>query len=167
MALTGRGIILGALTALALGIVSWAMLLPAEWYDTFPDGIPGALFGRWIAADGPFNEHLIRDVGAMYLALAGAGLVAALSRSLTAVRAVAVAWIVFSAPHLFYHLQHLHGLAPLDAVGQPISLALTLVLPLPLLLPDRASRRSVTCEPSPALPAVGAAAPALPKGTAS
>ncbi|QJU55196.1 hypothetical protein SCB71_19380 [Herbiconiux sp. KACC 21604] len=133
MSLTGRRVVLWFLSALAAVIGVWSMVFPLEWYETFPDGSATWGFGPWIRLDGPFNEHLIRDVGAMYLALAGAGTVAALSRSLTAARAVAVAWIVFSAPHLVYHLGHLHGLATLDAVAEPISLALTLVLPIPLL----------------------------------
>jgi hypothetical protein len=139
-----RRVILWVLTALATAIGGWSMIWPAEWYATFPDGVADGMLGQWILADGPFNEHLIRDVGAMYLALAGAGVVAALSTSLTAMRAVGVAWIVFSAPHLFYHLLHLHGLDAIDAVVEPISLALTVVLPVPLLFPARPRARAGT-----------------------
>jgi hypothetical protein len=137
-----RRVILWVLTALAAAIGGWSMIWPAEWYATFPDGVADGMLGQWILADGPFNEHLIRDVGAMYLALAGAGVVAALSTSLTAMRAVGVAWIVFSAPHLFYHLLHLHGLDAIDAVVEPVSLALTVVLPVPLLFPARPRART-------------------------
>lgn len=153
-----RRAILWVLTALAAAIGGWSMIWPAEWYATFPDGVADGMLGQWILADGPFNEHLIRDVGAMYLALAGAGVVAALSTSVTAMRAVGVAWIVFSAPHLFYHLLHLHGLDAIDAVVEPISLALTVVLPVPLLFPPRprarprtapAASHAVTLEGSP------------------
>lgn len=155
-----RRAILWVLTALAAAIGGWSMIWPSQWYATFPDGVADGMLGQWILADGPFNEHLIRDVGAMYLALAGAGVVAALSTSVTAMRAVGVAWIVFSAPHLFYHLLHLHGLDAIDAVVEPISLALTVVLPVPLLFPARprprarprtapASSHAVTLEGSP------------------
>ena len=114
----------------------------ASFYDTFPS----AGFGPWVGVDGPFNEHLIRDVGALYLALVGAGVVAALSRRADASIAVGVAWLVFSVPHFTYHLAHLHGLAPLDAVAQPISLALSLVLEHPLVIPPR--RRATPSEPA-------------------
>jgi len=140
MSLTTHRAILWFLSGLAAAIGAWSLFFPANWYDTFPDGNANSGFGQWILMDGPFNEHLIRDVGAMYLALAGAGVVAALSRSLTATRTVAVAWIVFSAPHLGYHLLHLHGMGTLDAIAEPISLALTLVLPIPLLFAPRAPR---------------------------
>jgi hypothetical protein len=43
---------------------SWALLAPRSFYDDFP-----GLGRSWIAVDGPFNEHLIRDVGALNLAL--------------------------------------------------------------------------------------------------
>lgn len=144
LTLTGRRLILWLLSLFAAAIGAWSLLFPAEWYDTFPDGSASWGFGQWILTDGPFNEHLIRDVGAMYLALAGGGIVAALSKSVTATRTMAVAWIVFSAPHLVYHLQHLHGLPTIDLIGEPISLALTLVLPLFLLGPERTRRQPVT-----------------------
>ena len=48
-----------------------------------------------------------------------------------------MAWLVFSVPHFSYHLAHLQALAPLDAVAQPISLALSLVLSIPLVVPPR------------------------------
>ena len=136
-----RRVILWFLSALAAGIGSWALFLPAGFYDTFPDGSASGGLAQWVAMDGPFNEHLTRDVGALYLALAAGGVVAAVSRSEAATRVIAVAWIVFSAPHLLYHLEHLHGLAPLDAIAEPISLALTLLLPIPLLFSGRSTRR--------------------------
>lgn len=131
------------LSALALTTGVWALLLPSEWYSSFPDGIADGGFQQWILMDGPFNEHFIRDVGALNLALAAAGIYAAISGSLATARVVAVAWVVFSAPHLLYHLQHLHGLPPLDAIAEPISLALTLILPIPLLLPERGARSNL------------------------
>ena len=126
-------LVLTALVGLLVGL--WAAVLPHSFYDSFPG------FGlMWVSVDGPFNEHLIRDVGALYLALAAGGIVAALASSGAATRVIAVAWIVFSAPHLLYHSLHLGGLAPLDAIAQPIALALTLVLPIPLLFTGRDPR---------------------------
>jgi len=128
-----RRIILWLLNAIGAFVGAWALLAPRSFYDTFPS----AGFGPWVGVDGPFNEHLIRDVGALYLALVGAGVVAALSRRADASIAVGVAWLVFSVPHFSYHLAHLQALAPLDAVAQPISLALSLVLSIPLVVPPR------------------------------
>ncbi len=42
----------------------WPLLSPRGFYEDFP----GFRIG-WVAMDGPFNEHLIRDFGALNLAL--------------------------------------------------------------------------------------------------
>lgn len=131
---TWRRILLWLLAAVGVFVGAWALFAPRAFYETFPFA---ALFGPWVAGDGPFNEHLIRDVGALYLALAAASVVAALMRRADASVAVGVAWLVFSVPHLVYHLGHLGHLEPIDAIGQPISLALSLVLSVPLCLPPR------------------------------
>lgn len=129
-----RRIILWLLAALGGFVGGWALFAPRAFYDAFP--FP-AVFGAWVSGDGPFNEHLIRDVGALYLALAAASAVAALMRRADASVVVGIAWLVFSVPHLVYHLGHLAHLAPIDAIGQPISLALSLVLAIPLCVPPR------------------------------
>lgn len=49
------------LTSLIVGL--WAQFFPQEFYDHFPG------LGVWVAGDGPYNEHLIRDVGGLNLAL--------------------------------------------------------------------------------------------------
>ena len=47
----------------AFGVGVQAAFFPRSFYDDFP-------FGRgWVAMDGRYNEHLIRDVGALNLAL--------------------------------------------------------------------------------------------------
>ena len=52
----------------------------------------------WISVDGPYNEHLIRDVGSLYLALSAASVAATFSRTADAGRVVGVAWAVFGLP---------------------------------------------------------------------
>nr|AGS49532.1 hypothetical protein [uncultured bacterium esnapd8] len=42
----------------------WAAVLPVSFYNDFR--LPGR---RWVSALGPYSEHLIRDVGGLYLAL--------------------------------------------------------------------------------------------------
>ena len=96
-----RGI-LWALNALGAFVGVWALAAPRSFYDAFP--MPG-VFGAWVAGDGPYNEHLVRDVGSLYLALVAAGVVAALMRRADASVAVGVAWLVFSVPHLAYHAE--------------------------------------------------------------
>lgn len=105
---------------------AWAALAPHDFYRSFPG------FGLiWVSIDGPWNEHLVRDVGALYLGLAAATAYGAVVRGVAAVavsRGVGLAWVVFSVPHLGYHLLHLGGLAPLDVALQILSLSSTVLL---------------------------------------
>ena len=128
-------LVVTSLIGTAVGV--WAAFLPREFYDSFP----GVGLGPWVAVDGPYNEHLVRDVGALYLGFAIAGFYAAATRGVQASRAVGVAWIVFSIPHLLYHLGHLEGLDALNAAVEIVSLSSTIVLAAPLLLRDRLSLR--------------------------
>jgi nucleoside-diphosphate-sugar epimerase len=87
-----------ALSAAAIGIQ--AAFFPRSFYDDFP-------FGRgWVAMNGPYSEHLIRDVGALNLGL----LVLTLGTLWLGTRAVArltaATWFVWSVPHFVYHLRH-------------------------------------------------------------
>lgn len=122
---------------------AWSAFAPQSFYDSFP-----GLGFIWISIDGPFNEHLIRDVGTLNLGLAAATVYAAVIRdgALAASRTVGIAWVVFSVPHLIYHLQHLDGLGPLDITAQIVSVASTGVLGLLLMLDDRPSPRTAASE---------------------
>lgn len=141
MTLTARRILLGILVLLGLYVGLWATLFPASFYESFPGP-----FGSWVAADGPFNEHLVRDVGTFNLGLAVASAAAARYPDGGPGRVVAIAWIVSAVPHLGYHLHHLAGLPPVDAVAQVIALSAPVVLAAPLLLPVRSSSSTGSSE---------------------
>jgi hypothetical protein len=107
----------------------WAGLFPRAFYDAFPG------FGRqWVAIDGPFNEHLIRDVGYLSLALGVVTVAAAIWLTTPIVQATALAWLVFSVPHLAYHASHFHEMDTIDAVGNGASLGGGVVLALVVLV---------------------------------
>jgi hypothetical protein len=131
---TARRILLWILTLVGLYVGLWATLFPDSFYASFPGP-----FSSWVAADGPFNEHLVRDVGTFNLGLAAASGLATRFRDRGPGAVVAVAWIVSSVPHLGYHLHHLGGLGVIEAVAQVIALSAPVLLALPLLLPGRAS----------------------------
>src|SRR4051812_33792639 len=116
------------LTIAGLLVGVWAAFFPRSFYDDFPG------FGRvWIAVDGPFNEHLVRDVGQFSLALALVGLAAAVSMKTTLVRVAGGAFLVNGIPHLVYHLRHLDRYTGVDKVGNVVSLCLLVVLPAALV----------------------------------
>jgi len=103
--------------SLALGLIALFMLpvaiqaafAPKTWFEDFP-------FDRgWISASGDaYNEHLVRDVGTLFLALIIVTVWAAWKRQ--AVMAVAAAWLVQGVLHLWFHAGHLDGLEGTDKV---------------------------------------------------
>ncbi|MET0813378.1 MAG: hypothetical protein ABWY03_10000 [Microbacterium sp.] len=135
--MTLRRIILWVTAAIGLFVGLWA----AAWPDSFYTSFPG--LGRvWIAVDGPFNEHLIRDVGSLYLALAAASIAATFSRTPDAGRVVGVAWAVFGIPHFVYHASHFGDMAAIDVIGNAVSLGASLLLGVVLMLPGPRSTRA-------------------------
>lgn len=120
-------LLLGVLFGLLPGV--WAAFLPASFYDDFP-----AVRPAWVAVDGPYNEHLIRDVGAMFLALGVIALVAAATGSAGQARLAGLAWLIFSVIHFAYHVTHLHVYAPLDQWLNVASQMGSILLALAVLL---------------------------------
>jgi hypothetical protein len=119
------------LTAQAAYVGLWAGLFPRAFYDSFP-----GLNRYWVSSDGPFNEHLVRDVGGLYLGLAAAGLLALAWRDDRSRSLVGVAWMTFGVLHLGYHLAHLDELAlTVDKVGETVALGGSAVLALLVLAP--------------------------------
>lgn len=122
-----------ALSGIFVGM--WAGLLPRSFYDDFPG------FGRkWVSADGPFNEHLVRDVGGFYVALAVLAVIALVRRDGPTDRIVGAVWTTFSLPHLAYHAHHLGAYELVDQVGNVVSLGGTLLISVYLMVPERGRR---------------------------
>jgi hypothetical protein len=118
-----------ALSALVIG--GWASIAPHSFYTTFP--LPGR---RWVSMAGAYDEHLVRDVGGLYLALLVITCWAIVRATREAFAVTGGAWSVFSLPHLLFHATHLDGMGGLDSVAEVASLALSLLLALALLLPQ-------------------------------
>ena len=100
-----------------------AAFAPRSFFNDFP-------LGRgWIAQDGgAYNEHLVRDVGVLFLALIIVTAWTALRQR--PARPIAVAWLVQGVLHALYHAHHLDGYKTVDKVGMIGSLALVPVLAL-------------------------------------
>lgn len=124
-----------AIPAVTLGI--WAGFAPRSFYTDFPG------FGRsWIAPDGPFNEHLVRDVGALNAALAIVTIAAALTLGPVLVRAVFAAWLVEGVMHLVYHARHLDPFGSGDQMAITVSLVFVPLLAAGLLVTERKASRT-------------------------
>lgn len=118
------------LSALQLGV--WALLAPQSFYDNFPG------FGRtWVAVDGPFNEHFVRDFGALNLALAVVLIFAIIRLSRDLVLVAAIASLVWGVPHVIYHIINTDGLDGVDIAGNVIGLGASVVVALGLVAASR------------------------------
>jgi len=105
---TARGVA-WALAASAAYVGLWAMAWPHSFFTTFPG------FGQsWVAPLGPYNEHLVRDVGGLYVALLVFSGWAAARGDVGALRALGCAWLAFGLPHLVFHATHRHGFSTVE-----------------------------------------------------
>jgi hypothetical protein len=109
-----------ALAASAAYVGLWAMAWPHSFFTTFP-----GLGQSWVAPLGPFNEHLVRDVGGLYVALLVFSLWAATKGDVGSLRALGWAWCAFGLPHLTFHATHRHGFSTAEwaASMTPLTLA--------------------------------------------
>lgn len=107
------------MAAASIGLT--ATLAPRAFYDDFP------FLRHWVDLLPPYNEHLVTDVGGLYLGFALLLGWAAWALDRTLVRAVAVAWLLTATIHLVFHATHLEGFSGGDAIGEIASLALLLL----------------------------------------
>jgi hypothetical protein len=106
---------------LAVGVV--ATLAPRAFYDYVP----------WVDLAPPFSEHLMRDYGAMNLALGLVTAVAAITMDRVMVRTALAAYLLFAIPHLLFHITHQHHYTATQAIGETTGLTIAVILPLALL----------------------------------
>ncbi|MVU76162.1 hypothetical protein GPX89_02775 [Nocardia sp. ET3-3] len=92
--------ILGFLAAVGALTGLWAVVAPESFYDSYPFGL------HWVRGDGPYNHHLITDVGAFFLALGAISGAALWYRDSVIARVAGFGWLVFGVPHFIYHAFH-------------------------------------------------------------
>jgi len=101
-----------------------AALMPRSFYDDFP------FLASWVDLLPPYNQHLVTDVGGLYLGFALLFAWAARTLQPTLVRAACSAWLLAGSLHLLFHATHLENFGTADAVAELASLAFLLVPPL-------------------------------------
>ncbi|MGW0410179.1 hypothetical protein ACWDZX_02515 [Streptomyces collinus] len=127
--------VLAALLAATAGYIGmWA----AFWPTSFHDGFPG-LGRHWVSGLGPYNEHLVRGVGALYVAMGVVSLCAAVRAHSGLFTAAGLGWLAFDVPHAVFHMRHLDLHGPADTAGNIV--ALWGVVVLAALLPAPSPRR--------------------------
>jgi hypothetical protein len=127
------GLLLLASASLVVGV--WALLVPRSFYDDFP--LPGR---NWVSTLGPYNEHLVRDVGALNLALGVLLVLAAILLERRLVQVSLVAYLVYAVPHFVFHLATSHAFSLGDNIANMFTLGITVLLPLVLLVGSRGER---------------------------
>ena len=100
-----------------------ATLAPHTFYDDFP------FLSHWVDLLPPYNEHLVTDVGGLYLGFTVLFSWAAWTLQPTLVRAVCSAWLLSATLHLIFHATHLEGFGTADGVAEIASLAFLLIPP--------------------------------------
>jgi len=108
-------------SALTIGLT--AAIVPRTFYDDF------LFLASWVELLPPYNEHLVTDVGGLYLGFSVLFAWAAWTLDRTLVQAVSVAWLLSAAIHLLFHAGHLDGFGAADAVAEIVTLALLLIPP--------------------------------------
>ena len=123
-------LLLGWFVVFGFVIGLWQAVFPASFYADFP-----GMGHHWVSPDGPFNEHLLRDVGLGNLAVGTVALVALLTAVVWVARAVGLAVVVMNLPHQLYHQAHVSVLpTTTDQVLQSISLAVVSVAAVALVV---------------------------------
>ncbi|GIK76557.1 MAG: hypothetical protein EDQ89_12795 [Acidobacteria bacterium] len=121
-------VILGLLAAVQAVDGVYALLAPRSFYEDFPAG------RGWVEALPAYSEHLVRDVGGLFLATAVVLAAAAIWLERRLVLVALVSFLAFSVPHTTYHLFNLDGISTGDAIAEAVSLLLTVIGPLVLLV---------------------------------
>lgn len=116
-----NALIVLAVAAASVGIP--AALAPHAFYNDFP------FIAHWVDRIPPYNEHLVTDVGGLYLGFAVIFAWAAWKLEPTLVRAVCAGWLLVAVLHLGFHATHLDNFDTGDAVAELASLAFLLIPP--------------------------------------
>lgn len=105
----------------------YALFAPRSFYDDFP-------LGRgWVEALPAYNEHLVRDVGGLFLATAVVLLAAARSLDRRLLVIAVVSYLCFSVPHTIYHFLNLGPYDTFDAAANVVTLGATVLVPVWIL----------------------------------
>jgi hypothetical protein len=99
-----------------------AAAAPHTFYTEFP------FLAHWVERLPPYNEHLVTDVGGLYLGFAVFLAWAAWKPERNIVQAASVAFLTVTVPHLLYHVLNLQGFGFVDGAGEIAALA-SLVVP--------------------------------------
>ncbi len=117
-------ICLGVLGLSALSIGLPASFAPETFYTDYP------FYTALVKLLPPYNEHLITDVGGLYLGFGVMFVWAMIKPSRQLVVPLCAGWIAAQALHFAFHISHLTGFTTTQSVSQTIGLGLYLLIAL-------------------------------------
>lgn len=136
MGLRSQQILAGILAMIGIDAGLWAAAWPRQFYDSFP-----GLGRHWVSAMGPYNEHLVRDVGGLYLAMAAISIWGLARPRRDTFAMLGLGWLCFNIPHAIFHMRNLDRLTnKVDQIGNVVTLNGVLLVALLLLIPPRRTR---------------------------
>ncbi len=101
-----------------------ALVVPHTFYADFP------FLAHWVERLPPYNEHLVTDVGGLYVGFAViVGIAAWRPEERLLVVAACAGFLTVSVPHLLFHVTHLEGFGAVDGALQIAALASLLIPP--------------------------------------
>lgn len=130
-----RGALL-VLCAYCLFLGLTAAFAPHVFFDDFP------FLAHWVERLPPYNEHLVTDVGGLYLGFAVVLGLAAWRLERGLIIATCAGFLTVSLLHLLFHATHREGLDTAEAIAEIAALA-SLVIP-PCLALWSVSDKTVT-----------------------
>jgi alkylhydroperoxidase family enzyme len=121
------GLVSLGIPQLALGI--WALISPTGFYGTFP-----VVAGQhWLPAYGPYDSHLVTDVGSTFLAIGLLMLLAAWFLERRVAQIALVVYLAYDIPHLVFHLRNDGVLSSGSQVVNGVALGLSALSAIALL----------------------------------
>ncbi len=115
--------LLGLMCGYALFLGAIATLAPHTFFTDFP------FLAHWVERLPPYNEHLVTDVGGLYLGFALLFGWAAWKCERTLALAASAAFLLVTVLHLVFHVTHLEGFGTVDGAAEIAALASLLVPP--------------------------------------
>lgn len=113
-----------ALTVYCLFLGLTATIVPHVFFDDFP------FLAHWVERLPPYNEHLVTDVGGLYLGFAVVLGLAAWRPRRDLVIAACAGFLTMAVPHLAFHATHLSGFGTGGAIAELGALASLLIPPV-------------------------------------
>ena len=101
-----------------------AAFAPHTFYEDFP------FFAHWVELLPPYNEHLVSDVGGLYLGFAVIFAWAVCRPQRELVLGLSAGFLTVAVLHLGFHASHLEGFGTVDGIAEIAALASLLLPPV-------------------------------------